>query len=42
MMEGISMPIIHQQLGLASLGSTDTYPAHIAPKHVVDTMSKRE
>ncbi len=42
MMEGIPMPIIQQQLGHASLESTDTYLAHIAPKQVIDTMRGRE
>ncbi len=42
MMEGITMPIIQQQLGHSSLESTDTYLAHIAPKQVIDTMRERE
>ena len=42
MMEGIPMPIIQQQLGHASLASTDTYLSHIAPKLVIETMGKRE
>jgi len=41
-MEGIPMPIIQRQLGHASLATTDTYLAHIAPRQVLETMSKRE
>ncbi len=42
MMEGISMPIIQQQLGHVSLETTDIYLAHIAPKQVIETMRNRE
>ena len=42
MMEGIPMPIIQRQLGHASLATTDTYLAHIAPRQVIETMAKRE
>ncbi|MCL1693696.1 MAG: site-specific integrase [Actinomycetia bacterium] len=42
MMEGVPMPIIQQQLGHASLATTDRYLAHIAPKQVIETMSNRE
>ncbi len=42
MMEGIPMPIIQQQLGHASLASTDAYLSHIAPKLVIETMGRRE
>ena len=42
MMEGVPMPIIQAQLGHASLDTTDTYLAHIAPKHVIETMAKRD
>ncbi len=42
MMEGVPMPIIQQQLGHASLATTDRYLAHIAPKQVIETMAKRE
>ena len=41
MMEGVPMPIIQSQLGHASLATTDTYLAHIAPKQVIDTIRKR-
>ncbi len=36
------MPIIQSQLGHASLATTDTYLAHIAPKQVIETIRKRE
>ncbi len=36
------MPIIQQQLGHASLKSTDTYLAHIAPRQVIETMRERD
>ena len=42
MMEGVPMPIIQSQLGHASLATTDTYLAHIAPKQVIETIRKRE
>jgi len=42
MMEDIPVPIIQQQLGRASLASTDTYLSHIAPMGVIETMGKRE
>jgi integrase len=41
MMEGIPISIIQRQLGHASLATTDTYLAHIAPKHVIDAISAR-
>ncbi|MEA2057600.1 MAG: tyrosine-type recombinase/integrase, partial [Actinomycetota bacterium] len=41
MMEGVAMPIIQQQLGHASLATTNTYLAHIAPKEVIEAMAKR-
>jgi site-specific recombinase XerD len=41
MMEGIPIGIIQRQLGHASLATTDTYLAHIAPKHVIDAISAR-
>jgi len=41
MMEGIPMPIIQQQLGHASLATTDRYLSHIAPKQVIETMGNR-
>ena len=41
MMEGVAMPIIQQQLGHASLATTNTYLAHIAPKELIETMAKR-
>ncbi len=42
MMEGVPMPIIQQQLGHASLATTDRYLSHIAPKIVIETMGRRE
>ncbi len=42
MMEGVAMPIIQQQLGHVSLGTTDRYLAHIAPKDVIEAIGKRE
>jgi len=42
MMEGVPMPIIQQQLGHASLATTNTYLSHIAPKQVIDTIGERE
>ena len=42
MMEGVPIPIIQRQLGHASLATTDTYLAHIAPRQVIETMAKRE
>ena len=35
MMEGVPVPIIQQQLGHASLATTDRYLRHIAPRDVV-------
>ena len=42
MMEGIPIPIIQRQLGHSSLATTDIYLSHIAPKQVIDAISKRE
>ncbi|MCL1602208.1 MAG: hypothetical protein M3112_11880 [Actinomycetia bacterium] len=42
MMEGIPMPIIQQQLGHASLATTNKYLSHIAPKDVIATVGNRE
>ena len=42
MMEGVTMPMIQSQLGHASLATTDTYLAHIAPKEVIETIGKRQ
>jgi len=42
MMEGVPMPVIQAQLGHASLDTTDTYLAHIAPKQVIETIRERE
>ena len=41
MMEGVPVPIIQQQLGHASLATTDRYLRHIAPRDVVLTMQSR-
>lgn len=42
MMEGVPVPIIQQQLGHASLATTDRYLRHIAPKEVLQAMQQRE
>jgi integrase len=42
MMEGVPVPVIQQQLGHASLATTDRYLRHIAPKDVVEIMRRRE
>jgi len=42
MMEGVPVPIIQQQLGHASLATTQRYLDHLAPKDLVDTMQRRE
>ena len=42
MMEGTPVPIIQQQLGHASLATTDRYLRHLAPKDVVEVMQRRE
>ena len=42
MMEGVPVPIIQQQLGHASLATTDRYLRHIAPRDLVITMQARE
>lgn len=42
MMEGVPVLIIQQQLGHASLATTDRYLRHIAPKDVVEVMQRRE
>lgn len=41
MMEGVPMPIIQQQLGHASLATTERYLRHIAPKDVIEAMTDR-
>ncbi len=41
MMEGVPVPVIQQQLGHASLATTDRYLRHIAPKDVVEVMRRR-
>ena len=41
MMEGVPMPIIQQQLGHASLATTEQYLRHIAPKDVIKAMRNR-
>ena len=42
MMEGVPVPVIRQQLGHASLATTDRYLRHLAPKDVVEVMQRRE
>ena len=42
MMEGVPVPIIQQQLGHASLATTDLYLRHIAPADVIGAMKERE
>jgi site-specific recombinase XerD len=42
MMEGVPVPVIQQQLGHASLATTDRYLRHIAPRNVVKVMQRRE
>ena len=42
MMEGVPVPVIQQQLGHASLATTDRYLRHIAPKDVIEVMQRRE
>jgi site-specific recombinase XerD len=42
MMEGVPVPIIQQQLGHASLATTDRYLRHLAPKDVIEAMQQRE
>ena len=42
MMEGVPVPVIQQQLGHASLATTDRYLRHVAPKQLVETMQRRE
>jgi len=42
MMEGVPVPIIQQQLGHASLATTDRYLRHFAPRDVVEAMQARE
>ena len=42
MMEGVPVPIIQQQLGHASLATTDRYLRHIAPRDVVMAMQARD
>ena len=43
MMEGVPVPVIQQQLGHASLATTDRYLRHPAPKDVlVEVMHRRE
>ena len=42
MMEGVPVPIIQQQLGRASLATTDRYLRHIAPKDLIATIRDRE
>jgi integrase len=42
MMEGVPVPIIQQQLGHASLATTQRYLDHLAPKDLVEAMQRRE
>lgn len=42
MFEAVPVPIIQQQLGHASLATTDRYLRHLAPKDVVEVMQRRE
>ena len=42
MMEGVPVPVIQQQLGHASLATTDRYLRPIAPKDVIEVMQRRE
>ena len=42
MMEGVPVPVIQQQLGHASLATTDRYLRHIAPRDVVEVLRRRE
>jgi integrase len=41
MMEGVPVPIIQQQLGHASLATTQRYLDHLAPKDLVEAMQRR-
>jgi site-specific recombinase XerD len=41
LMEGVPVSVIQRQLGHASLATTDTYLAHIAPKQVLEFMAAR-
>jgi site-specific recombinase XerD len=41
MMEGTAVPIIQQQLGHASLATTQRYLDHLAPRELVETMQRR-
>jgi site-specific recombinase XerD len=41
MMEGVPVPIIQQQLGHASLATTQRYLDHLAPKELVEAMQRR-
>ena len=41
MMEGVPVPIIQQQLGHASLATTQRYLDHIAPRDLVEAMQRR-
>jgi site-specific recombinase XerD len=42
MMEGVPVPVIQQQLGHASLATTQRYLEHIAPADLIDTMQRRQ
>ena len=42
MTEGVPIPRIQQQLGHASLATTDRYLRHLTPKDVVEVMQRRE
>jgi len=42
MMEGVPVPTFQQQLGHASLQTTQRYLEHIAPQDAVEAMQRRE
>jgi integrase len=39
--DGVAVPIMQCQLGHASLATTNTYLAHIAPKEIIETNARR-
>ncbi len=41
-MESVPVPVIQQQLGHASLATTDRYLRHLAPKDVVEAIQRRD
>jgi integrase len=42
MMEGVEIAVNQSQLGHVSLATTSIYLNHIAPRQVIEAMSKRE